>query len=594
MMEERIELNNSFKQIAATAMAAVFSFSSALLFPAGVCALTDISEAGPAISSNIYKDNKGIYSSWSIPGEYVIPVEYAGFLSETASTQYVPSMQTTDDYKTGSRATVFRNTDLGFSQGIRITNLKYFDAAAGDFKLVDEKITLESSKKAAGNIRTDKLCLFAIEHTPEPTIHTWGAESVKVTVSYLKAGTNTPAVLNTGMTLRGLAPKSGVMFSSAFKNTVVKNQIVSASSKLEYFRNSNAENGFYNPLETSPADDADASVQYLYSSDSIYMILFDNSGRKTNDNTEIWSGSTTFKGSPASMAKSELQQPTFKVSDADEMDVALNTYAADDTSLIYRVGEYVNGGLEQSLRFGDFRLNQSLPSCLAVKQIKVLRDGNDVTVHFDIQNKDNNISAAAKKEYVKGDAFYSRNGSRFVLAVTADLSREAAGPDLNTSKAAIVFEASGSAAIDGKVYPAGSVKTTALMPRADMKKPDGGNAGAGTGTESGDKVIPVPGVTVTEKTAGNGNSDISEKGGRTDTEKGSSRTDRDGAAKKSDATVKELKDRLAAKTGAYSTRSPKTGDEMTDVQIALLLAVISMTSLGIIAGGVRASRRADR
>ena len=81
-------------------------------------------------------------------------------------------MQTTDDYKTGSRATVFRNTDLGFSQGIRITNLKYFDAAAGDFKLVDEKITLESSKKAAGNIRTDKLCLFAIEHTPEPTIHT--------------------------------------------------------------------------------------------------------------------------------------------------------------------------------------------------------------------------------------------------------------------------------------------------------------------------------------------------------------------------------------------------------------------------------------
>ncbi|MCI2061234.1 MAG: hypothetical protein LKJ83_00445 [Eubacteriaceae bacterium] len=603
-------MNNKIRQIAAAAIAAIFSFSSALVFPAGVCALTDMADAAPVAGNSSFGENKGVYSSWKSPGPYVIPREYAGNLAETASTQYVPSMQTTDEYGIGRKATVFRNSDLGFSQGITITNLKYFDAASGDFQLVDEKITLENSHRAAGNTRTDKLCLYAIEHTPDPVIHMWGAESVKVTVSYMKAGTSTPAALNTGLTLKGIAPKTGVMLTSLFKNTAVRNQIVSASSRLEYFRNSNAENVFYNPDEAAPADDADTSVQYLYNSASIYMILFDNSERKIDDSTAIWSGAAVFAGSPAAMAKSEPQRPTFRVSDADEMDVDANTYAADDTSLIYRTGEFVNGGFEQGVRCGDFRLNQALPSCLEVKQIKVLRDGSDVTVHFDIQNKDNNISAAAKKEYITGGDFCSRNGSRYVLTVTADLSREAAGSAFNTANTSIVFEASGSVTIDGRVYPAGSVRTSALMPRAAAGKPDSGNTGTGTNTGSGSssgtntgsgtasdaggKVVPVPGVTVTDQSTDNGNSDVSGNGSGKDSGKAAGGSRGDGQAKRLDATVRELKHRIAAKTGAAGGSSPKTGDEMTDVQTALLLAVISLTSMGILAGGVKASRRSDK
>lgn len=560
------------KKTAAVAAVSIFALGTVLAAPAQVSASTDVSAAVPVKNSAAFKTNNGIYSSWDAPIADAISHEYANKLTETPSTQYIVRGTATNSHYnkvgesigiTNSVSTVFDEKALAASAGITITNLKYYNAAAGTFDMVDETIMLDLCKRSDTNTRTDKMRLAAIRHTPAPSITLWGCSSLRASISFRKAGTDVVYPVKTNITMSGIQPSSGCMVSSKYRDCVMKNQIVSADSKLDYFRNSNEEDVYYNSgTGTTYNGDAATSFQYVFSAGDMYMYLFDNSGAVIDDSTEPWEKAAGFTENRYNMASSEIQMPTLTVSDKDEFDAASNTFDADDETIIFRTGEFVNGGIGSGSYFKSFGLDLDLPDYLKSDKIVVLRDGVDITDKFEISNVSNKITASAKKSFITGSEFYKNDGSRYVLTVTASRAQHKTGKvTTGIVRSSVSFDTNGSAFIDGKQYKAPKVTTKAFYSKLDTSgttddKTDAGNTGSSGNTNNGstDKLDP-------------------------------SKADKKDDASSNSALKKKAEEKVAARAAGAS--SPQTGDPIEGTTAAVLIFLFALVTMTLIMGEAR-------
>mgnify|MGYP006980733503 CR=1 FL=1 len=571
------------KKTAAVTAVSIFALGAVLAVPAQVSASIDVSAAVPVKNSAAFKTNNGIYSSWDAPVADAIPHEYANKLTETPSTQYIVRGTATNSHYnkagesigvTNSVSTVFDEKALASTAGITITNLKYYNAAAGTFDMVDETIMLDLCKKSDTNTRTDKMRLAAIRHTPAPSITLWGCSSLRASLSFRKAGTDVVYPVKTNITMSGIQPSSGCIVSSKYRDCVMKNQIVSADSKLDYFRNSNEEDVYYNSgTGTTYNGDAATSFQYVFSAGDMYMYLFDNGGAVIDDSTEPWEKATSFTENRYNMASSEIQTPTLTVSDKDEFDATSNTFDADDETMIFWTGEFVNGGIGSGSYFKSFGLDLDLPAYLKADKIVVLRDGVDITNKFDVSNVSNKITASAKKSFISGSEFYRNDGSRYVLTVTASRAQH------NKSKvttgivrSSVSFDTNGSAFINGKQYKAPKVTTKAFYSKLDTSgsaddKTDAGNTGSAGNTNNGSSIDKDSGVN-----------------GGTDKLDPSKADEKDGASSDS-ALKKKAEEKVAAR--AASASSPQTGDPIEGTKAAVLVFLFALVTMTLIMGEAR-------